>query len=390
MLLGSYFDAAQFHREEKIVYVRFGTPFRVASTCQACGGMRDDLEVVFNHQCCEAHGHYSSLLEDAFCRPREYHRAICQRYGFDPDRSAALGTAANMNTLAVAEEQHRDLSVVALVTGGVVTNAARAGDPGGWYEVDGRFEPAGNEATIPHGTINHLVLVNQELTPGATVRAVITATEAKTAVLQELGVPSTQSDGLATGTGTDQIAVASRIGGGAALTYAGGHSKLGELIAVASSRAIRSALAMQNCLTPIRQCSVISQLARFGMTQIGLADQVKAHLSAERAELFSRNVIAIERDPATVAAVAACTHVRDQRVWGILPEECSRELLASQGALIAAAVSGKHERLPQYRQTLGPLLGPLSLDVAMLTVRAMALGFADKWEHLEAEPTRKG
>ena len=47
--------------------------------------------------------------------------------------------------------------------------------------------------------------VNQELTEGAMVRVIITATEAKTAASNELSVGSRYSDDLATGTCTDQI-----------------------------------------------------------------------------------------------------------------------------------------------------------------------------------------
>lgn len=64
------------------------------------------------------------------------------------------------------------------------------------------------------------------------VRAIITATEAKTAALQDLKVPSTYSpEVLATGTGTD---------------FTGGHSKMGELIGRAVYRAVREGLCKQN------------------------------------------------------------------------------------------------------------------------------------------------
>ena len=73
------------------------------------------------------------------------------------------------------------------------------------------------------GTINTILCINKELTHGAMVRSVMMATEAKTAALQELN--SCYSNGFATGTGTDQIAVACTLTEKSPLTSAGKHSK---------------------------------------------------------------------------------------------------------------------------------------------------------------------
>ena len=116
-----------------------------------------------------------------------------------------------MRYAAIKEARFRELTVVAVCTGGVESNAGRAGDPATVYEWNGAYEKVSGEELVLHGTINTLLFINQELTPGAMVRAVMTATEAKTAALQELAVSSRYSDGLATGTGTDQIGVAARL-----------------------------------------------------------------------------------------------------------------------------------------------------------------------------------
>lgn len=119
-----------------------------------------------------------------------------------------------MNNAAICHERFQDLEVVTVCTGGVEGNAGRAGDPASYYEpqeesADERAEKGGG---LEPGTINAMIFINRELLPGAMVTAVLTATEAKTAALQELEIPSRYSEGLATGTGTDQIAVASRLG----------------------------------------------------------------------------------------------------------------------------------------------------------------------------------
>ncbi len=381
MLLGTYYGGVELHREEKIVFARFLTPHRVVSTCVVGGGLRDDLECLYNHQGSEPAGHYHPRQQLAITDPMVYRQLVSEAHGLIPERCATLGTAANMNCLGAATARFRDLEVVAACTGGVETNAGRAGDPAFIYEWDGHFESIGRgDATPAHGTINTMLFVNQELNPGAMVRTVMTATEAKSALLQELGVNSRYSDGLATGTGTDGIAVASRITGNTPLTWAGKHSKLGELIGRTVHDAIKQALAMQHGLTSLGQCSTLAHLDRFGADRRGMIEGVEALLSVEEGRIFRENFVPIERDPLTVAAVAALVHLRDKLSWGVLPEGCRQEILCSYGGQISGAVSGKAERVPFYRtQLASEPLGGDTPSFLRFVFRAMAIGFRDKW-----------
>ena len=45
-----------------------------------------------------------------------------------------MGTAANMNYVAIATEADADVEITAVVTAGVQTNAVCAGDPASWRE----------------------------------------------------------------------------------------------------------------------------------------------------------------------------------------------------------------------------------------------------------------
>ncbi len=384
MLLAAFYGALEIHRQEKIVIAKFLAPHRVISTCRVAGGIRDGLSQVYNHQVCEPTGHHRDLLASAWADPQEYRRLVCRQYGLEPEACATLGTAANMNNAAIAEQDFRDLTVVAVATGGVETNAGRVGDPASVFEHEGGFESLDQPPAAEHGTINTMVFINKELTPGALVRTVMTATEAKTAVLQELAVSSRYSNGLATGTGTDQIAVACRLGTGQPLTSAGKHSKLGELIGRTVHRAISQTLAAQNGLTPASRCSAVVHLERFGCGQEEFLEGVTSLLSSEQARLLRDNCQAIERDPMTVAAVAALVHLQDKLAWGVLPRECRTEVMGSYAAQVAAAVSGKHQRLDHYRRQLAPgLEAEGDREFLALVYRAFALGFAEKWQDRE-------
>ena len=164
---------------------------------------------------------------------------IAGQLGIKPAELTLVGTAADLDNLAVVTRQFGPFTVTALVTGGVKGNAQRAGVDEGTH-----IEPQGS----PAGTINIIVLTNARLTDGALARAIVTVTEAKTAALEDLLVPSSYTKGVqATGTGTDSVIVVSGITGPVA-TYTGGHSRIGDLIARAVYQAVLEALEKQNGL----------------------------------------------------------------------------------------------------------------------------------------------
>jgi adenosylcobinamide amidohydrolase len=387
MLIDTYYEGLEIHREEKILYARFRHPHQVLSTCRAAGGLQHGLAYIYNHQSCEPAGHSHQLDLEVWRDPLAYREQTCRPYGLQAAACATLGTAANMHHAALVSESFRHLTVVAVCTGGVEVNAGRAGDPAAVFETAEGFEKLAPTKTPPGpGTINTMVFINQPLIPGALTRVIMTATEAKCAALQELAVNSRYSDGLATGTGTDQIAVAAMETGAAPLTSAGKHAKLGELIGLTVKQAIKQALASQNQLTPAGQCSAKIHLERFGLDRGTLQALICRHLEEEAARLLQENFTVIERDPLTVAAVAAMAHLRDKFAWGVLPSACWSEVMGAQAAQVACSVGGDYRRLPRYREALAPTRASDGNDAfGELVCRALALGFGDKWVNASAE-----
>ncbi len=173
---------------------------------------------------------------------KEVPTAIAETYGISNTEVSALFTGADMRELEWATEQHEDLWVQAWVTAGFKHNAMRAGvDTAGGSEKNGCFYPC--------GTINIIVVTNANLSRAAMASSFITITEAKTVALQDLDIRSSFNHSLqATGTGTDQVVIAS--GDEFRCTYVGGHTKLGELMARAVTRACKLALNRQLAKDP--------------------------------------------------------------------------------------------------------------------------------------------
>ncbi|MCH6256836.1 adenosylcobinamide amidohydrolase [Puniceicoccaceae bacterium K14] len=380
MIIGKYYEGIELVRKEKIAYARFLKPHRVLSTCRSNGGLREDLEYLYNHQSCEPTAHSGTdLCQVAVKEPDRYQKRICDKANIDPTKAASLGTAANMNNAAIAQESFQDLEVIAVVTAGVGTNAGRAGDPASYYISEEGTVMLEKKAPL-HGTINILLFLSQELTAGATLSAASVAIEAKAAVLQELGAPSRYSSSLATGTGTDQIGIASLLGTNIVHTDANKHSKTGELVGLAVSSALRSALNLQCGMTPDSRRSSLVSLSRFGETQDSFIGGIQQHLNSDHSTLLKNNFLSVNHDPLTVAAVQACVHLRDQLAWKVLPMSCCQEILSSQAAQIACCVSNKPALWPKFREALSSETLTISnQDFLSLFHKAFALGFSEKW-----------
>jgi len=212
--------------ENKTLVIDFKKPLSVVSTLE---GQRNDIDSVGNHYSpppCWGIGHKSGL--------KGLRESVYQIIGKSENNSSFLFTGADMDNLVIKKQRFREMEVRALVTAGVKSNAVRMSKDTGRY-----YEP---------GTINIILLPNMKLTSRAMTRAIISATEAKTAALMDMDIRTTYSSILhrATGTGTDNIIVVE--GEGIRIDNSGGHTKMGELISKAVYEGVQEAIYKQNGL----------------------------------------------------------------------------------------------------------------------------------------------
>ncbi len=147
---------------------------------------------------------------DSYCTNSEW-KGLC----------VGMMTAASMKTLRISRRSEKDIEIITLVTSGLA-NVRRAGDLVDYREITGL------ETEI--GTINTIIVTTASLTRSAMIEAVVIATEAKAVALQDLGILSSISNKIATGTGTDAITL---VGGceSKEIQYCGKHTLFGELLA---------------------------------------------------------------------------------------------------------------------------------------------------------------
>lgn len=301
------------HRFDGNIVVRFNGRRKVLSTAMRNGGYREDLKYVYNH---DGRCHLGVASEMNGRDIHEHTLNTILAMGLDPDVSAGMETAAHMENVSIKTEAWDGYtSVTAIVTGGIETNGGRVGDPG--EHIEGADVPQEHRL----GTINIMLAIDADLSPGCMTRAVVTCTEAKTAAIQELLAPSRYSRGLATGSGTDSTILIVNGESPRYLTDAGKHSKLGELIGKAVKAAVKEALYLQTGLCPASQHDAFKRLDRFGVTEEGMFRSYRQRGGAlDRPEFSDRmERIALSGDGVALASVAA--HLIDQLDWGLLTGE---------------------------------------------------------------------
>ncbi|MFC5648519.1 adenosylcobinamide amidohydrolase [Paenibacillus solisilvae] len=120
---------------------------------------------------------------------------MVERWGYSRASSIGLITAAKLSHASIMEANGDCFTMLCCTTAGT-RNAARAG-------LNRPLFPA-----YSAGTINSFLFIDGRMTQSAMVNAVISATEAKTAALQDLGIMDSLHGLAATGTTTDSVVIA--------------------------------------------------------------------------------------------------------------------------------------------------------------------------------------
>ncbi|MBU4237164.1 MAG: adenosylcobinamide amidohydrolase [Proteobacteria bacterium] len=292
----------------KTVAVTFKKTMAVISTLE---GQRDKISTVANHYFPPPSwglGHQQGLTT--------LRESTLKALGFAPESTAMLFTGANMDNLAVVKKSFKAMEVTALVTAGVESNAMRMSADTGLF-----YEPDSSGKTHKPGTINILLLTNMRLSPQAMSRGIISATEAKSAALQDLDIRSSYSAGLhqATGTGTDNIIVVE--GAGLPIDASGGHTKMGELMASAVYEGVQRAIYLQNGLV---KCRSIFQ--RLKERQVNLHELCLSYAGQEKNQEFCKEVETILLQPEYADFLKAVMAISDDYERGLVVDLSSMDL----------------------------------------------------------------
>ena len=337
------------YRYDKSIVLVFSGSRKVLSTSLYNGGYHEDFEAVFNRDMTQGSGMPCESFAPTYV---ESMKIVAERLGLAPELTSGMGTAAHMENASIVSRSYKELTVTAIVTGGVETNGGRVGDPASYYKM----------AEKKCGTINIMLVIDADLPPGILARALVTCTEAKTAALQELMAPSRYSTGLATGSGTDQTIVVANSESPLFFEGAGKHSKLGELIGLAVMAAVKEALKKQSGLTPAQQHDLLRRLRRFGVTEETLWQRYKEEAGAN-ALIKAQFIAALEKMtavPSLFPLGVLFIHLYDEHLWGLLEKgetwEAAEKLLKEMAAALRLKTQEGVLMQEGYMESLAMLL----------------------------------
>lgn len=301
-------DKVYFYDKSIVVY--FNGKRKILSTSLYNGGYHDDYIGVYNYDAKQGAGMPCEMLADTYV---EHMQLISERLALDPYKVSGMGTAASMENAVIESMSFKELTVTAIVTGGIETNGGRVGDPADYYKPVPK--------SVKYGTINIILMLDCDLSEGVMARALVTCTEAKTAAIQELLEGSKYSNGIATGSGTDQTIIVVNSESDLYLDGAGKHSKLGELIGRVVKAAVKKALAKQSGLTPEKQHDVFRRIKRFGINSGIMWQEYSVQgCSAVKPEyLVAAETLAKENEMLTYTSLFI--HLLDQYFWKLISAE---------------------------------------------------------------------
>lgn len=303
--------------ENKTLVIDFKKEQTILSTLE---GERHHIQTVGNHYSPPptwGPGHHSGI--------DHFRSSIFKAVGKEKQSASFLMTGADMDNLSVTEKAFKEMKVTALVTAGVMSNAVRMSQDIGTF-----YEP---------GTINILLMTNMHLSARAMARAVITATEAKTAVLEDLDIRSTYTPLVhgATGTGTDNILVVQ--GEGVPIENAGGHTKMGELMAKAVYEGVREAVLKQNKITAQRhifQRLKERKISIFELTSGATCDCMNQHSVSK--STFAAQVEHLLLEPEYAGFVESALALSDAHEKGLIKD---LGLFEQWCGIVAGRIAGK-------------------------------------------------
>lgn len=328
------------HRYDDCITLVFNGKRKVLSTSIYNGGIHEDFSYVYNHSVYKNLKN-SCMSSDSYV---EYMKDMATQLGLEPEKGSGMATAAFMERVSIVERSYKDLTVTAVVTGGIDGNGGRVGDPASYYN------PLKKGDKVPTGTINIILHIDAILPDGILERALITCTEAKTAALQEILAGSVYSTGIATGSGTDTTMIISNTESPLYFDSAGKHSKLGELIGLAVKWAVKDALFRQTRLGPKKQYDVFRRLKRYGIHAEEIYDlyenaggTIPKYEGIQQLETWARTSVAVRK-------AAAMIHAIDEWQWNMLLEEDVWETMADCGVNLDKYITAEERSASPNRE----------------------------------------
>jgi len=290
--------------------------FRVLSSGFTNGGFMESPLAVVNITGMGGKPEYTCMEEGLDTYDRVNYR-YAEKLGLDADRTVFQGTAASMDNAAVSEMTSADgIKVAYVVTAGIRHNGGRAGDPTTYDESESSYDER-------PGTIITILAIDADLSDGDMFKVMLMATEAKSCVIQELQAKSLYSKGIATGSGTDQVAVIVNKKSPNKITGLTKDSELAKTLAQCMKDALRKAFDRQTGMNPQSQWDPLLLMSRRGLVPLEIREEMR--FPATYAELMAA-LGQLSGDRYNTAVITALLNIADDIDNGLVDEKTGVDL----------------------------------------------------------------
>lgn len=309
--------------------------FRVLSSGFTNGGFMDSPEAVMNVTGMGGSPEYSCMM-GGLDEHDESMFAYVRKLGYNPQKTVCMSTAANMeNAVITNSESPEGVKISTAITGGIRHNGGRAGDPADFDEATAAYD-------YEEGTIVILVSIDANLSDAAMLQVMLMVTEAKSCVVQELQARSLYSYEIATGSGTDQVAVISNKGSPNFIDSIDRCSPLAKKLADNVKLGLRRALYRQSGMDARLQGDVMTIFSRYGLTRDTIREEIR--FPATMAEL-EKALAEIRANPYFAALISGLLMLQDMTRHGIVPQDIGLKAARSTCEYIVDGVRNDVERL---------------------------------------------
>ncbi|MDR2699877.1 MAG: adenosylcobinamide amidohydrolase [Nitrososphaerota archaeon] len=227
----------------------------------------------------------------------------------------AMLTAAKIQNLSVATRQIGDITITAITTAG-------------WRHGESAGEDIEN-SHYAHGTINIIVVLNANPTDSCLVSLFLTATEAKTAAMNDYDIRSRYSGDVATGTITDSLSVAVT-GVGEQLELGGPASTIGQLVGSAVRQAVKEAADKQEGQHKGR--TITRRLSERHLSLDYLATEFsKIQIFGDKKTVISTLEQVLASSSISAIFLLAAAKLDDDFKKGLIPNDCGDIVSLSKG-----------------------------------------------------------
>ncbi len=290
--------------------------FRVLSSGFTNGGFMESPLAVVNITGMGGKPEYSCMEGGLDTHDRVNYR-YAEKLGLDADRTVFQETAASMDNAAVLEMTSADgIKVAYVVTAGIRHNGGRAGDPTTYDESESSYKEK-------LGTIITILAIDADLSDGDMFKVMLMATEAKSCVIQELQAKSLYSNGIATGSGTDQVAVIVNKQSPNKISGLARDSELAKTLSQCMKDALTKAFDKQTGMNPQSQWDPLLLMSRRGLVPLEIREEMR--FPASYAELMAA-LGQLSGDRYNTAIITALLNIADDIDNGLVEENIGVDL----------------------------------------------------------------